>query len=105
MAIQMFLDQNQRYWCFVPMTLNEANQPAQMITMSTLDMKMTAVRAHDEIDPLIKELPKPPANYHFSKRQYLQQYAFFLSKKDLVMPNMHLDLYNARSLPFVSSLA
>jgi hypothetical protein len=95
-AIQMFLDQNPRYWRFVPMTYEDANHPAQMITMSTLDMKMMAVRSHDEIDPFIRDLPTPPANYRFSKRQNLQQYAFFLGKKDLIMPNLHLDLYNAK---------
>jgi hypothetical protein len=95
-AIQMFLDENPRYWRFVPMTNDEANQHGQIIAASTLDMKMIDIRPHHEIIQYLDDLPPSPPNYQFSKRQYHQQYAFFQSKRDFVMPNMHLDLYNAR---------
>ena len=38
-AIQMFLDENPRYWRFVPMTVEEASRPEQNIHASTMDFK------------------------------------------------------------------
>jgi hypothetical protein len=100
-AVQMFLDENPQYWRFVPMTTSEANQLEQNVTASTMDIKSVAdIRIDEEIKLFIKNLPRPPSsvssNYQFSLRQYHLQYAYFRTKRDLVMPNLHLDLYNAK---------
>ncbi len=96
-AIQMFLDENPRYWRFVPMSNEDADQPEQNILTSTMDMKSTDVQNDDEIKLFIQNLPAPPPNYRFSIRQYLLQYAYFKSRRNIeTMPNQHLDLYNAK---------
>ena len=93
----MFLDENPRYWRFVPMTDAEASQAAQTMGASSRDLDSTAdVRDDALIQRFIAHLPSPPAKYKFSHRQYHQQYAFFQLKRELVMPNLHLDLYNAK---------
>jgi len=96
-AIQMFLDENPRYWRFVPMSNEEADQAEQTIIISTMDIKSTDIRKDGEIKLFIQNLPVPPSpKYRFSTRQYHLQYAFFKSQRDLGTPNCHLDLYNAK---------
>ncbi len=95
-AIQMFLDENPRYWRFVPMTNEEANQPEQNVLLSTMDIKFTDVQDDNKIKLFIQNLPAAPPNFRFSARQYHLQYAFFKSRRYLEMPNTHLDLYNAK---------
>ena len=64
---------------------------------SSRDLDTTAdVRDDALIQRFIGNLPVPPSKYKFSHRQYHQQYAFFQLKRELVMPNLHLDLYNAK---------
>lgn len=96
LAIQMFLDINPRYWRFVPMTNEEAKQPKQTIPISSLDIKAADDRDDKSIKEFINSLPTPPASYEFSMRQYHQQYAFFKSRRDMELPNCHLDLYDAK---------
>jgi hypothetical protein len=96
-AIQMFLDENPRYWRFIPMTNAEASETAQTMGASSRDLDSTAdVRDDAMVQRFIANLPLPPAKYQFSARQYHHQYAFFQLKRDLTMPNLHLDLYNAK---------
>jgi hypothetical protein len=95
-AIQMFLDENPKYWRFVPMSNEEANQTEQNVTVSTMDIKSTEVHEDEKVKAFIANLPTPPPNYRFSQRQYHQQYAYFQPKRNLLMPNLHLDLYNAK---------
>lgn len=95
-AIQLFLDENPRYWRFVPMSNEEADRTSENILISTMDFKSTDVQNEDEIKLFIQNLPAPPLNYRFSTRQYHLQFAYFKSQRNLEMPNQHLDLYNAK---------
>lgn len=95
-AIQMFLDENPRYWRFVPMSNEEASRPEQAIHMSTMDLKGADVQDHHKIELFIRNVPAPPPNFRFSSRQYHLQYAFFKSQRNLDVPKVHLDLYNAK---------
>jgi hypothetical protein len=95
-AIQIFLDENPRYWRCVPMSNGEANQFEQNFTVASIDTRSTDSRTDEDIKLFIKNLPVPPPNYRFSQRQYHLQYAFFQSKRDQIDPNIHLDLYNAK---------
>ena len=95
-AMQMFLDENQRYWRFVPMSEEEANSSAQRVSRTTFDMKIDNVRPREQVELFLKSLPTPPTKYTFSRRQQAQQYFFLLTRRDLIMPSMDLDLYNAR---------
>ena len=97
-AIQMFLDENPRYWGFVPMLNEEANDVRQTVTGSTADIKTKDARDDETIKRFINNLPIPPPNYRFSQRQYHQQYVFFQSQRDQIGPNPHHDLYNAKTI-------
>ncbi len=95
-AIQMFLDENPRYWRFVPMTNEEADQAEENIVIATMDFKSTDIKDDEKIKLFIKNLPPPPPDYRFSMRQYYLQYAYFKSRRHESIPNEHLDLYNAK---------
>lgn len=96
-AIQMFLDENPRYWRFVPMTVEDASRPEQKIQASTLDFKTGDEHDCQKIQQFIHNLPAPSSpHFRFSPRQYHLQYVYFKSRRHLDMPNTHLDLYNAK---------
>ncbi len=95
-VIQMFLDENPRYWRLVPMSNEDANQPEQNIITSSMDIKSMDIQEDDQVKLFIKNLPVPPPNYRFSARQYHLQYAYFKSRRHFDEPNYHLDLYNAK---------
>lgn len=68
-AIQCFLDHNPSYWAFVPLPIEEANQKNNSYQqMHTIN--------HD-IELFLKNIPKPPQSYQFSKRQIDKQIEFF----------------------------
>ena len=70
-ALQLFLDYNPTYWCFVPMVKNSSS--AQSASSSTR--------------------PRAPYNYEFTPRQREEQQLF--SKQDREMTLNTLDLYQA----------
>lgn len=51
-------------------------------------------RSSDLIRWCIDNLPTPPSNYRFSRRQRLEQYDFFRYRRELY-PTHFLDMYNA----------
>lgn len=65
-ALQLFLEHNPNYWCFIPMKMSDAQFD---------DLSYAAVST-DESD-FISHVPKPPQGYLFSKRQRAEQYEFF----------------------------
>lgn len=96
-AVQMFLDENPRYWRFVPMTDEEASQPHETILSASAEIQSSADIRDDPLTKLfIENLPSAPTGYRYSQRQYHLQQVFFKSKRDLDVPNVHLDLYNAK---------
>ncbi|CAF3589104.1 unnamed protein product [Rotaria socialis] len=71
-AVQMFLNSNPLYWCFVPMTITDADQ---------YDMYACSIKREIVDDQYqINDIPKPPSGYKFSKRQIEQQMEFFQKK-------------------------
>jgi hypothetical protein len=103
-AIQMFLDCNPRYWRFVPMTKDEAqSQNESYILPDSIPIDPTShvvpneyTRSDFEVGNCMNNLPLLPSeNYTFSTRQCGKQFQAFKDKRDLLMPNFDLDLYNA----------
>ncbi|CAF2782366.1 unnamed protein product [Rotaria sp. Silwood2] len=98
-TIQMFLDYNKLYWRFVPMKIEEANQDdanyQRVCTTTATTTTKSNVHFDREIRKYLKDVPKPPAGYKFSKRQIEKQAEFF--EKYCVSPpdNEQMDLYNA----------
>jgi len=113
-ALQLFLDYNPDYWCFVPMKSIEINlmsgnsqrsSPARQrndrITASTTSpsspsmLSTTWTRTDEEVHFLMENLPKPPLGFDFSTQQRQQQINFFKWLKDRIVPLDNVDLYNA----------
>ena len=97
-AIQIFLDENPQYWRFVPLLNDDADQMDRNPYIASRDVPhVDDLRNDKDVRELLANLPPPPTNYRFSQRQYHQQYSFFQARRELkAMPNMHLDLYNAK---------
>ncbi|CAF4418772.1 unnamed protein product, partial [Adineta steineri] len=98
-AIQMFLDCNPQYWCFVPMPKMEArtqNLTSDFSSNITMFPSNIHSRRDQEASTYMIDLPPfPSENYMFSTNQRTQQFYMFKEKYDLLLPNIHLDLYNA----------
>ncbi|CAF1431374.1 unnamed protein product [Adineta steineri] len=104
-AIQMFLDCNPQYWCFVPMSTMEAetqNLTSDLSSVCTaFDLSLTFPTNihsyHDqEAGAYMTDLPPLPSeNYTFSIHQRSKQIQLLKDKRECLKPNLHLDLYNA----------
>ncbi len=106
-AIQMFLDCNPQYWCFVPMPKIEAQTqnlasdslPSDYIVLgptSTFVSNRHHTSGDQEASSYMNNLPPLPSeNYTFSTYQRTKQFQAFKDKRDHLIPNFHLDLYNA----------
>ncbi|CAF1237545.1 unnamed protein product [Rotaria sp. Silwood1] len=97
-TIQMFLDYNKLYWRFVPMKIEEANQDDanyQRASATTTTTTMSNVHFDKNIRIHLKHVPKPPADYKFSKRQIEKQAEFFQKYSTSPPTNEQVDLYNA----------
>lgn len=93
-AMQMFLDCNPHYWCFVPMLKNEV-QEQDLTTTSPLDSNRYQCRDL-EVSSYVNNLPPMSSdNYTFSNSQRIGQTQFFKEKYHHRQPNLQLDLYNA----------
>ena len=109
-ALQMFLTCQPTYWCFVPMTLEQARIDDATITSAERSI-LAQYQMHDSRqvveeatsaftrDPTlvrwcVDHVPASPPNYQFSLRQKSEQYEFFRDRLDL-FPTRFLDLYNA----------
>ncbi|CAF2085893.1 unnamed protein product [Rotaria magnacalcarata] len=77
-AVQMFLNNNPLYWCFVPMTILDADQYDMYacIKRETIDDSIE----DNDIGKCLADIPKSPSGYKFSKRQIEQQKEFFQKK-------------------------
>lgn len=96
-AMQIFLDVNPQYWRFVPMTFDESEQSEQKQISRTVvfDPSDSNSRTLDACRIYIEAVPKPPSGYTFSDRQILLQTEYFHQKRDQILPNENLDLYDA----------
>ena len=96
-AMQIFLDANPQYWRFIPMSVDESERPEQQsIQQNLLSNDMDAdLRTKEDCLLCLQAVPKPPIGFTFSNRQILLQTHYFQKKRDLILPNQHIDLYNA----------
>lgn len=96
-AMQIFLDANPQYWRFVPMTLEEAEKPEQQhIESGNFSEEINwNLRSKEDCQIYVESVPKPPSGYTFSNRQILLQSQYFHKKRDTILPNQDIDLFNA----------
>lgn len=99
-AIQMFLNANPLYWCFVPMLIAEADQEdinyeQQQIRRTTTAMTIGDLELDYDIKTFLNNIPKCSTDYRFSKYQIKKQIEFFKRKLIHQPINNRLDLYNA----------
>ena len=110
-AMQVFLDYNPAYWCFVPL-LQTAISTDTKTTWSTTTSKTKAsavapVKRHANItaEHLANCVPTPPLAYSFSHRQWEEQKFFFQDGKDLApITSENVDLYNATVVAVCKSI-
>ena len=111
-ALRSFLDCNPQYWCFIPMSLQDASSENITIlqqmsaassssTTTTIDIELIDIIAIGAIDNprlsnFIHNVPHPPAAFVFSYRQRQQQRTFFerfISSSTQQLPYSPVDLY------------
>ena len=104
-AMQMFLDCNPHYWCFVPVLKTEVEEQhpicdqsfdrCSLILTTPLDSNLHEC-PDSEVSSYVNNLPPMPSeNYTFSNSQREKQSQFFKEKCQHRQPNLQLDLYNA----------
>ena len=103
-ALQIFLDYNPQYWCFVPMKQIDANadnaRPGDALTTaSTL-----YVRTDEQANALVKNVPPPSTGFDFSADQRQTQRHFFKLLIDRVVPRDDVNLFNADIVAVRTSL-
>ena len=108
-ALQLFLDYNPEFWCFVPMKTVELQlrqgpvrgylAPSPMAhreaTTSESDMSTSWTRKDAEVRFLVQNVPRPPLGYDFNNYQRQQQANFFKWTQDRNVPLNNVDVYNA----------
>ncbi|CAF1172775.1 unnamed protein product [Rotaria sordida] len=107
MALQLFLQCHPEYWCFIPMTHEQARIDNVNLTSAKRQLLVNyqdslfierEINRYERTMPLVRwcvnHVPLPPSNYQFSLLQILEQYEFF-HKKSEVSVTRFLDLYNA----------
>lgn len=108
-ALQLFLDYNPEYWCFVPMKsveqqfvhgtvrgyLSRQSSYRAISTPSESDRFTTWIRKDADVRLLMDNLPQPPYGYSFNHYQRQQQANFFKWTQDRNVPLYNVDLYNA----------
>lgn len=96
-ALQLFLDYNPDYWCFVPMKLVEVNMVNVTDRHSSpcRTNETSWTRTDEQVHSLVENVPKPPLGFDFSIYQRQQQTHFFKWVKDRIVPPENVDLYNA----------
>ena len=103
-AMQWFLNCNPHYWPFVPSTKERAQRdnqvyivPLSIPTDPTSSLVTQPNRRSDaEAGTCLTDLPPFPSDdYTFSTRQCAEQFGIFKDKRNQLLPNTDLDLYNA----------
>lgn len=96
-AMQIFLDANPQYWRFIPMTVEESEKPEQQSIQGPViyEGAFWNIRSKEDCKIYVEAVPKTPTGYKFSNRQILLQMQYFHKKRDQMLPNQDIDLYNA----------
>ncbi|CAF4131164.1 unnamed protein product [Adineta steineri] len=109
-TIKIFLACHPRYWCFVPMTSEQATIDDTNITSIERSILAAYQTSHSEYNSYEKSnnpyqrtttnvawcmnnLPSPPPSYQYSLRQKLEQLNFFRNRLDF-LTSRFLNLYN-----------
>ena len=92
-AMQLFLDENSDYACFVPMPLNEIRSDGTILKPLN-DRPLQWARSDAEVHFLVDNVPEPPLGFGFSPQQQYEQARFFKWAKDRIVPADNPDLYN-----------
>jgi hypothetical protein len=95
--MQIFLDANLQYWRFIPMSIEESQRPEQQSIQHPhlSDVLDWNLRSKEDCSIYVEAVPKPPTGYTFSTRQIILQTQYFHKKRDQILPNADIDLYNA----------
>ena len=101
-AIQLFVDANPDYGCFIPMSIDDPALKRDNATYSPSDEEQLNsgpyVRAAPYAKHITRLLPTPPESYVFSDRQKFEQRRFFQTGKDRFLSSRletNVDLYDA----------
>jgi hypothetical protein len=114
--MQLFLDRNPSYWCFVPIPKNETlrattyghrlappspqirtrRRTAAAAATTTTTSPLTEERTDTLATRLANNIPTPAGDYLFTPEQFNQQKLFFKYGKDRIAINVHnFNFYNA----------
>ena len=110
-AVQLFLDANPDYWCFVPVANNEANSninTRMRLSAQARHTQPTSTRLQAEAKYLADQVPDPPDGYVFTDRQKQGQIQFFRALKDQQLLSSSsitmVNLYNAAMIAVCKQL-
>lgn len=114
-ALRAFLDCNPAYWCFIPLSWNEALEENATFLRenssedSILAPLVTPISTNEErrIDNYMKRVPVPPTSYVFSYRQTQEQREFFhrvISAPINLLQYIESDLYTMSLIAVCKSL-
>ncbi|CAF1382322.1 unnamed protein product [Adineta steineri] len=109
-TIEMFLKIHPRYWCFVPMTREQAIIDDMNLTSTERNLLVQYQMSHSEYNVqenscntyqrsdnnaswCMNNGPSAPLNYQFSLRQKLDQWEFFRDRSD-IFTSRYINLYN-----------
>ncbi|CAF4036541.1 unnamed protein product [Adineta steineri] len=107
-AMQIFLDAYSQYWRFIPMTFEESEKSEQRNINDSLlsDEVDCKLRSKEKCRICVEAVPKPPRGLIFSNRQILLQAQYFQKKRDKIVPDGIIDLYNATVVAvYISNLS
>ena len=99
-AIQLFLNSNPQYWCFIPILKDEANCHSEFITTNPIP------DGNRPMERRLNYVPISPEGYQFSPRQLSKQYEYFVKQMDRQLPCPDSNLYHGKFialLPLESS--
>ena len=114
-TIQRFLKHYPSYWCFIPITINEAMQhdanyipPASIVVHDNVNptsigsrnrrhvRQTSTTRSDEDVRSCMRQLPPLPIGFTFSVRQRVAQFQYFKNKVDLDQtPHDTVNLFNA----------
>ena len=113
-TIQIFLNFNPVYECFIPMTITEAGQknrkyvpPSSLVFHDVVNPTSIAskdreaivgsatTRSDEMVRSCMRNIPLVPPGYTFSTRQRIQQFQYFKAKHDIkIGQDPTIDLFN-----------
>ena len=89
-AVQLFLDCNPQYWCFIPMLEDDVNRQNQYTATHPMS------NGNRSLEERLTDVPQCPEGYQFSRRQLAKQYEYFAKQLDRQPPHPDLNLYQAK---------